>query len=91
MKRLKLCYVAETKVNPNLSLTLNDIEQMRVQGLAISRDMYAGEVSYNGTELGAEYRRGVTLNSLYERGIAAKSRLQSAGKELMRANTASNE
>ena len=91
MKRLKLCYIAETKVNPNLSLTLNEIEQMRVQGLAISRDMYAGEVSYNGTELGAEYRRGVTLNSLYERGIASKSRLQSAGKELMHANTASHE
>lgn len=90
MKRLKLCYVSETKVNPNLSLTLNDIETMRSQGLAISRDMYSGEVSYNGTELGAEYRRGVTLNSLYERGIAAKSKLQSAGKELLHAKSNNN-
>lgn len=78
-----LVYDSGEKVNPNLSITVAQMAEARARGIAISTSVAESQLLFNGVQtdtLPIEYKRGVTLNQIYEQGLKSKDKIQSIGK-----------
>lgn len=77
---------SDNKVNPNLSITPSDMEKMSLQHKAIASNVNENNISFNGRQndsLPLEFRRGVTLNTIYEAGMRSSRKIEKAGKEFI--------